>query len=165
MLVGKKTFTVHETHSPTLKLLHIRTSLCVWEGLCSVITQKRTQHTIYTASLLNNIVYHSISIFNTRVSDCSFGCWYRLDDKSYRDESNRTTSSFWYFLKNCTEFCHTCLSGVFLPWSDWICVIWFSNSLRYLEMLLKTQHTYFNSLKQEGTSVIFRQKTAISCSR
>lgn len=68
----RKTFTVHETHSTTLKLLHIRTSLSVcMRGFVPVFCDnpKWTQKdTIYTARLLNDIVYYIYFSYRNNVS-------------------------------------------------------------------------------------------------
>lgn len=53
-----KTFTVHETHWTTLKLLHIRTSPCACVRIRSTCSVMNTWDTIYTAGSLNDIVYY-----------------------------------------------------------------------------------------------------------
>lgn len=61
----------HETYLTTLKLLHIRMCACVLVSLCSVIkTQMNTNYTIYTASLLYDIVYYIYFSYRINVVFC-----------------------------------------------------------------------------------------------
>lgn len=55
--------------------------LCAWEDLfpSSVITQMNTKDTIYTASLLNDIVYYIYFSYRNNVSVCGLLFFFVLD--------------------------------------------------------------------------------------
>lgn len=70
------------TEAPSYQNQSVCVCVCVrvWEdlSLCSVITQMNTKDTIYTASLLTDIVYYIYFSYRNNVCG-SFGRWYWTD--------------------------------------------------------------------------------------